>query len=249
MAVAVWLEGELLVSGPPGFAEAVVWKTPWPVQDPEGAGARGAVLVVPSIQVPIVEGVAPSGSPPYVALITGAAPLSWRGTELIGPVLQFDADLFRTGDHVRVEGITSRIELPNLEEVPVVTSFLENRYGEILLLRRSNQVGTFRGYWAGVSGFFEAETAEAQAYQEILEETGVTSKDLHLERAGPTVHARDGRRIFSVHPFRFRTETRQIRLDWEHTEAEWVDPLELGRREIVPKLDRVWAAVRPEGNA
>lgn len=245
----MWLDGELLVPGPSVFAKAVISDTPWPGEERGAPSTADSVLVVPSI----IESAGPSGASVvtnrYAALITGAAPVHWAGEKPAGPVLRFDVDLFRTADLVRVEGTTSRIELPEIEEVPVVTSFLEAPDGRILLLRRSEKVGTFRGRWAGVSGFLEAETAEAQAYQEIQEETGVTAEQLHLERAGQTVYARDGRRIFSIHPFRFRAEALGVRLDWEHTEAEWVDPGELGRREIVPKLDRVWAAVRPGGNA
>ena len=54
-----------------------------------------------------------------------------------------------------------------LQEKRVVTCFLESA-NEILILRRSEQVGSYRGRWAGVSGYIET-TADEQALVEIEE--------------------------------------------------------------------------------
>ena len=66
----------------------------------------------------------------------------------------------------------------NLQEKQVVTCFLESD-GEILLLRRSEQVGSYQGRWAGVSGYIET-TADEQALVEIEEETSLPTEDLKL---------------------------------------------------------------------
>ena len=47
-----------------------------------------------------------------------------------------------------------------LQEKRVVTCFLESE-GEILILYRSEQVGSYQGRWAGVSGYVET-TADKQ---------------------------------------------------------------------------------------
>ncbi|HYK92894.1 MAG TPA: NUDIX domain-containing protein [Thermoplasmata archaeon] len=152
-------------------------------------------------------------------------------------------DVFRDADRVRVNGSTGIVELEGVREIRVVTSFLERADGRILLLRRSSAVGSYQGRWAGVSGFLEDPTAEEQARREILEETGVGSSELDLRASGRTVYARDGDRIFSIDPFRFRVADPVIRLDWEHTEFAWIAPDELGRFPTVPQLDRAWRAV------
>ncbi|HEV2230819.1 MAG TPA: NUDIX domain-containing protein, partial [Thermoplasmata archaeon] len=131
------------------------------------------------------------------------------------------------------------------DAVPVVTSFLERPDGRILLLRRSEKVRTFRGRWAAVSGYMEASPPETQARQEIREEVGFADAEVERVATAPPVYARDGPRMFVVHPFRFRVRRSDVRLDWEHTESEWVEPGEILRRPTVPKLDRVWAAVAP----
>ena len=154
-----------------------------------------------------------------------------------------DADILREGETVEVNGTLGRFRIEGVEEVGVVTSFLERSDGRILLLERSDKVGSFQGHWAGVSGFLEAATPLEQAYREILEETGLGAGDLELIAEGHPVLARDGSRVFVVHPFRFHARRTDIRLDWEHTRAEWVEPDEIRLRPTVPKLERVWESV------
>ena len=129
-------------------------------------------------------------------------------------------------------------------EKPVVTCFLEKE-GRILLLRRSDRVGSYRGCWAAVSGYME-QPAEKQALTEITEETGLRPADVELVRRGETLAVADdalGVR-WLVHPFLFHVkDASRLRTDWEHTECRWVLPEELERYETVPglaeALDRV----------
>ncbi|GAI08379.1 unnamed protein product, partial [marine sediment metagenome] len=51
--------------------------------------------------------------------------------------------------------------------------------GEILLLRRSERVGSYRGRWAGVSGYIE-KTPDEQAMVEIEEETSLRGETTSL---------------------------------------------------------------------
>ena len=71
-----------------------------------------------------------------------------------------------------------------LQEKHVVTCFLESG-NRILILRRSEQVGSYQGIWAGVSGYIEANTtADEQALLEIEEETSLCREDLELIKKG-----------------------------------------------------------------
>ena len=129
-----------------------------------------------------------------------------------------------------------------MEERRVVTCFLQHE-GRVLVLRRSARVGTYRGRWAGVSGTIEAPTPLEQAYTELAEEVGLGPEDVTLLRQAPPLAVDDpalGVRWW-VHPFLFavRDPTRIV-LDWEHVEARWVDPAELGSLETVPRLKETW---------
>jgi 8-oxo-dGTP pyrophosphatase MutT (NUDIX family) len=156
-----------------------------------------------------------------------------------------DIDLFREGDLVEVDGTAGDVVLPGVRETHVVTAFVARDDGRILLLRRSEKVGSFQGHWAAVSGYLEDPTPRQQALREVHEETGLSPDDVSVEREGVPVYARGGDQIFVVHPFLLRTRREEVRIDWEHTEFEWVTPAEIGRRPTVPKLDRAWTAVAP----
>ncbi len=133
-----------------------------------------------------------------------------------------------------------------MEEMHVVTCFLEHG-AKIALLRRSGRVGTYKGRWAGVSGYIEeGNTPYQQALEEMKEEAGLSEEDVELIKEGEPLEAVDeglGRK-WVVHPFRFGVKTgEKISIDWEHTELRWIDPKDIGRYETVPKLLDTWQRV------
>ena len=134
----------------------------------------------------------------------------------------------------------------NLAEKYVVTCFLESK-GEILLLRRSQQVGSYQGKWAGVSGYVET-TPDEQALTEIKEETGLQPGDPQLLAKGETLSIEDhelGVR-WLVHPYLFHVNDRnKIRIDWEHMEIRWISPREIGDFTTVPRLKETLDSVYP----
>jgi len=132
----------------------------------------------------------------------------------------------------------------NLHEKQVVTCFLESD-GEILILRRSEQVGSYQGRWAGVSGYIET-TADEQALTEITEETGLSQEDLKLTKKGKPLSIGDEKLgvKWVVHPYLFHIQDRdKIKIDWEHKEARWIKPEEIGNYQTVPKLKETLAKV------
>ncbi len=141
---------------------------------------------------------------------------------------------------------------PRLLPVWVVTAFLE-RGGLVLLVKRSQQVGTHRGAWSGVSGYLDwpvrrlrqlvqrgpGRIALRQALQEVREETGIGRTELSGYRAGEEVPAPDPRnqREWRIRPFRFRLRGVVVpKLDWENVECDWVPLPDVARRRTVPRL-------------
>lgn len=121
----------------------------------------------------------------------------------------------------------------------VVTVFLSHR-GRILLLRRSDRVGSYRGRWAGISGYVEQnEEPLKRAVKEISEEVNLTSDAVSLMKVGrpfPTLDEGLGT-LWVVHPFLFATENPRISLDWEHDAHRWIGREDLHKFETVPKLE------------
>jgi len=131
-----------------------------------------------------------------------------------------------------------------LQEKKVVTCFLESA-GEILILRRSEAVGSYRGKWAGVSGYIES-TPDEQALTEIEEETSLKRDDVELVKKGEPLAVEDeglGTR-WLIHPYRFRIKDRdKIKIDWEHKESRWIKPADIDSYPTVPKLKEALARV------
>jgi 8-oxo-dGTP pyrophosphatase MutT (NUDIX family) len=128
----------------------------------------------------------------------------------------------------------------------VVTCILEHG-GKILLFKRSNLVGTYRGLWGGVAGYVEElEDPYDTAVKEIRQEAGIGVDALELVRKGEPIEfsdTYDGRRYdWIVYPFLFHIESKElVRVDWEHEEYRWVFPSEVKKFDTVPGLDEVVA--------
>ncbi len=144
----------------------------------------------------------------------------------------------------RLQAYTDRLSSIPLEEKHVVTCFLEQSR-LILILRRSNKVGTYQRAWAGVSGYIETDPLD-QAYTEIREETGLFKNNIRLVKEGKTVEVVDEKlhKKWVVHPFLFHVlDPDKIMIDWEHTECKWIKPGDLSSYTTVPGLDRALRSV------
>ena len=135
-----------------------------------------------------------------------------------------------------------------LRSTHVVTCFLQRNDMQpprILLVQRSQRVGTYHAHWAGVSGFVEQNvTPDEQAYTEIREETSLQRDQVRMLRRGTTiidVPNEEAGRDFHVHPFLFEVLTPDaIHTDWEATQMRWIEPSELPQYETVPKLQEAY---------
>ena len=138
-------------------------------------------------------------------------------------------------------------EQPELRPTHVVTNFLLRTDGNeprILIVRRSQRVGSYNARWAGISGFIEpGVTPDDQAYTEIREETGLQRDQLRMLKRGTVIEHVDAslNRHWYIHPYLFEVLTPDaIKLDWEATEMRWIAPSELANYETVPKLKEAY---------
>ena len=126
----------------------------------------------------------------------------------------------------------------------IVTSFLRDG-DRFLIVRRSFQVRTMRGLWAGISGTVEGDEApQDRAVTEIREETGITRDGITQVRAGAPVAVGSPRypdHGWEVFPFLFSVAAPgpRITLNWENTEYRWVAACEIARYDTVPDLGRI----------
>ena len=113
---------------------------------------------------------------------------------------------------------------------------------QILLLKRSDKVGNYKGKWSVVAGYLDDETqVREKALGEVREETGITEKDISSVKIFPPIKIKDKllKKIFITHISLIELKSKpKIRLDWEHTEFRWVKPEEVNTFDVIPGLDK-----------
>jgi 8-oxo-dGTP pyrophosphatase MutT (NUDIX family) len=160
----------------------------------------------------------------------------------ITAVSGFDHELFLNGDSVSVNPEEGIVEIENAVERRVVNCVVKAK-NTILILKRSERVGSFQGKWSSVTGYVEeGENPVQSAFKEVREEISVPSPA--LLRQGRPVYTRKGCTVWISYPFLFSIEeSTEIRIDWEHTDYRWVTPGELENYDTVPGLSRNLSAL------
>ena len=129
-----------------------------------------------------------------------------------------------------------------MRKTRIVTSFLDHN-DKILILKRSQQVRTMKGLWAGVSGIIENNEAPIKrAKIEIFEEVGIKEQNIKLIKSGSEVFVESpqyNNHQWVIFPFLFQTEISDIKLNWENSEFRWIHVNELKEFNTVPSLEKI----------
>jgi isopentenyldiphosphate isomerase len=143
-----------------------------------------------------------------------------------------------------------RIDYRQAQRAAVLTCFVKYR-DKLLLLRRSDKVGTYRGQWNTVAGYLdELKPLANKVREELLEELGFTLADDARIVVGTPYEFRDDaiNRTWVVHPVLVTLHQQlspRLKLNWEHTEYAWVSPEQLADFDTVPQLDESLTRVLP----
>lgn len=133
-----------------------------------------------------------------------------------------------------------RIDHSKSKVAPVVTIFMEHG-DKILLLKRSQNVGTYQGLWQTVAGYLdELRPLHEKIFEELEEELNLTKELIkNLYFGEPYEYFdKDIDKTWLIHPvLALLSEKPRITLDWEHTDSVWIDPSKLHAYKIVPMLD------------
>lgn len=180
-----------------------------------------------------------NGVAPLAIVNESAEPIVATGAIMSGvPMVDgVDVSLIRTRDDAAVDADRGLLELRNVAEKNVVTDIIRHKR-KILLLQRSDSVGSYRGQWAGVSGYIEpGERPEAAARRELDEELGLGKA--RMARSIDAQSFRDGEVVWTVHAFLFDVRDSKIKVDWEHKGYEWVRPEDVSKYPTVPGLQKI----------
>ncbi|MEI7621847.1 MAG: NUDIX domain-containing protein [Candidatus Moraniibacteriota bacterium] len=135
-----------------------------------------------------------------------------------------------------------RIDYSTSDKAPVLNCFVKFE-NKILLLKRSEKVHTYQGLWNFVGGYLDEFVAlEEKVLEELREELGIMP-DLVLEiKKGKPFEFFDevAGKTWFIFPILAELKVQpEIKLDWEHTAFEWIEPTELKNFEVVSGLEKI----------
>jgi ADP-ribose pyrophosphatase YjhB (NUDIX family) len=131
-----------------------------------------------------------------------------------------------------------RIDYTHAKISVVVTVFVAHKE-RILLLKRSAKVGSFKGHWATVTGYWDTFISARKKAQEELQEELSLRKERYTLKQGKHFRLTYDGHIWIIIPFLARCKTKpRIHLDWEHTAYRWILPEEMKEYKTLPKLDK-----------
>ena len=120
----------------------------------------------------------------------------------------------------------------------IISAFLCNA-GKILVSKSNPLPGAYQGRWSAIIGLVSDKDVLSQAYQLVLEQTGLERTEIRYITSDHTISFDDqalGVR-WIIHPYVFyvlRPET--IDMDWTHLDFHWVSPEQLQNMDTIPCL-------------
>lgn len=136
-----------------------------------------------------------------------------------------------------------RINFSKSDEAPVITIFIKHS-NEILMLKRSNKVATYKGKWNTVAGYLDElieSPLKSKIVEELDEELGIGEEYIDSINYGEAYTFKDENisKTWHIHPVMVELKEKpEIILDWEHTEYKWVEFGSLCELDTVPNLER-----------
>ena len=101
-----------------------------------------------------------------------------------------------------------------------------------------------RNLWAGVSGIIERDDISplSRAEIEIFEETVIKREQTNLLKESQQmkiISAQYKNHEWNIFPFLFKVENPKIKLNWENSEFEWINPSNIVNYQTVPSLEKI----------
>ena len=134
-----------------------------------------------------------------------------------------------------------RIDYTNANKVPVVTIYIRFKK-KILLLKRSNEVLTYKGKWNTVAGYLDQnKPIKEKIIEELYEELGISENDIQSYKIGSSYSFFDEsiKKEWIVFPVLVTLKKmNQVKLDWEHTDYTWIYPEKIDEFDTVPNAKK-----------
>jgi len=135
-----------------------------------------------------------------------------------------------------------RIDYSTSDMAPVITVFIAHKHS-FLLLKRSQQVSTYKEKWNTVAGYLDnpKQSIFEKILEELYEEINVTKDQIASYSFGKTYQFTDvgNNKTWIVYPTLVTLLKKpEITLNWEHTEYQWITAEDISDFDTVPNLKK-----------
>ncbi len=134
-----------------------------------------------------------------------------------------------------------QIDYTDARWAPVVNCVVKHK-NKILVVRRSEKLHFYPGYWNGISGFLDDQKSlDQKVAEELKEELGMAKNQIKKIRLGEIFDQEEVKykKTWIVHPVLVEVKTDKIRLDWEAEDFHWVTKKELKKIKLMPGFNKV----------
>ena len=134
-----------------------------------------------------------------------------------------------------------QVDYTNVRYSPVINCVLRHN-GKILLVKRSEGMRLYPGYWNGISGFLDDDrTIEDKVKDELQEELGLTNKDIVSVTRGVFFETEDEscNKVWIVHPVLVDVSTGAVTLDWEAEKYQWIELSKITTLKLLSGFEKV----------
>lgn len=124
---------------------------------------------------------------------------------------------------------------------PVINCVLKHG-NKILIVRRSQKMHLYPGYWNGIGGFLDDQkTLEGKVKEELREELGIQEKDILSIARGTTFEVDEPKykKVWIVHPVLVRVKSNKVKLNWEASGYRWILFDEAKNFRLAPSFKKV----------
>lgn len=134
-----------------------------------------------------------------------------------------------------------QIDFTQARFAPVINCILREG-NKLLVVKRSDTLNFYPGYWNGISGFLDdKKSLREKVMAEIKEELGISKNKIRKIRLGEIFHQEEPRykKTWIVHPVLVDIKSATITLDWESKEYQWLTLREIKKLKLLPGFSMV----------
>jgi len=144
-----------------------------------------------------------------------------------------------------------QVDYTNIRYAPTINCVVTDGR-RVLLLKRSDEMRLYPGYWNGASGFLDdTQDIEDKVLEELREELGLGPLDIVSIKRGNVVlqEAPEYNKTWLVVAVLVTVKTQEHITDWETEKAEWMSPEDVYKHQLLPGFAEVFEQFFPDVSA